>query len=194
MSGPKKTCNKRIKFRLFLIFFKIGLFTFGGGFAMLPLIEKEIVEKAKWITQEEICDIFAISQSFPGAIAINSATIIGHRIAGYGGAIFSTLGVVLPSFIVILVVANIFNFITKTATVIAALKSISASVVALLIFAAVRYARTSIKDKISPAITVIAAFIILFTKIHPLYTIIFGIAAGFSIHYIKLLIKRKKIN
>ncbi len=194
MPGTKKTHNKRAKFELFWIFFKIGLFTFGGGFAMLPLIEKEIVEKTKWITQEEICDIFAISQSFPGAIAINSATIIGYRIAGYAGAVFSTLGVILPSFIVILLIANIFNFIMKAGAVISALKSISASVVALLIFAAVRYARTSIKDKISPIITVIAALVILFTKIHPLYTIIFGIAAGFLIHYIKLLIKRKKIN
>lgn len=194
MSHLKEPHNIKIKFQLFWIFFKIGLFTFGGGFAMLPLIEKEIVEKTKWITQEEICDIFAISQSFPGAIAINSATIIGFRIGGYAGAVFSTLGVILPSFIIILLIANIFNFIMKAGAVIAALKSISASVVALLIFAAVRYGRTSIKDKISPAITVISVLVILFTKIHPLYTIVFGIAAGFLIHYIRLLIKRKKTN
>ncbi len=184
--------HKKLKLQLFWTFFKIGLFTFGGGFAMIPLIEREIVDKKKWITQEEMSDIVAISQSFPGVIAINSATIIGFRIGGYSGALFSTLGVVLPSFTIITLIASVFNYVMDLSIVKAALKSISASVVALLIFAAVRYTKTSIKDKISPVITVIALLIILFTDIHPIYTIIFGIAVGLLIYIIKLIRKKTK--
>jgi len=184
--------HKKLKLQLFGIFFKIGLFTFGGGFAMIPLIEREIVDKKKWITQEEMSDIVAISQSFPGVIAINSSTIIGFRIGGYSGAIFSTLGVILPSFIIITLIASIFNYAMELSIVKAALKSISVSVVALLIFAAIRYAKTSIKDKISPIITVTALLIILFTDIHPIYTIIFGIAVGLLTYLIKLVRKKTK--
>ena len=86
---------------LFVTFFKIGAFTFGGGYAMIPIIEKEMCEKHKWLKGEEILDIFAISESTPGPIAINSATFVGFRVAGTIGSFFATLGVVLPSFIII---------------------------------------------------------------------------------------------
>jgi len=163
---------KRKFLYLFWVFFKIGLFTFGGGFAMIPLIEREIVEKKKWISSEEMCDILAISQSFPGAVAINSATIVGFRIAGYTGASFATLGVVLPSFIIITLIASVFTYIIDLRVAAAALRAIGAGVVALLIVAAIRYGRNSIKDKLSPLITVSALVILFCTNIHPIYTII----------------------
>ena len=90
---------------LFATFFKIGLFTFGGGYAMIPLIEKEIVDKKKWITGDDILEIFAISESTPGPIAINSATFVGYKTAGFLGALFATLGVVLPSFTIIFILS-----------------------------------------------------------------------------------------
>lgn len=93
---------------LFLAFFKIGLFTFGGGYAMIAIMEREFVEKKKWIGHEEFIDVIAIAESTPGPIAINSATYIGYKNAGVLGSLFATLGVVLPSFIVILIIAKLF--------------------------------------------------------------------------------------
>ena len=88
--------------QVFLTFFKIGAFTFGGGYAMIPLIQHEAVEKRKWVTDEDILDIVAIAESTPGPIAINSATFVGYRAAGVLGSAAATLGVVLPSFVIIL--------------------------------------------------------------------------------------------
>ena len=84
-------------FSLFSTFFKVGLFTFGGGYAMIPIIQKEIVDKKKWVNEIELLDIIAISESTPGPIAINSATYIGYKVAGVLGSVFATLGIVLPS-------------------------------------------------------------------------------------------------
>ena len=91
--------------QLFVTFLQIGAFTFAGGDAMIPIIQKEIVEKKKWITDDDILEIIAIAESTPGPIAINSATFIGYRKAGFFGAMFATLGVVIPSFVIITLVA-----------------------------------------------------------------------------------------
>ena len=90
---------------VFLAFFKIGLITFGGGYAMIAVIERELVERKKWITHEEFLDIIAIAESSPGPIAINSATFIGHKVCGFLGSLFATLGVVLPSFTIIFIIS-----------------------------------------------------------------------------------------
>ena len=88
-------------FQLFLTFFRIGLFTFGGGYAMIPLMQRETIEKHKWINDDDILEVIAIAESTPGPIAINSATFIGYKVAGVWGAACATLGTVLPSFIII---------------------------------------------------------------------------------------------
>ena len=88
--------------QMFISFFKIGAFTFGGGYAMIPIIEEEVVNKRKWITKEEFMDILVVSQSFPGAMAVNCSTFVGYKIGGIIGGIMGLLGVVLPSFIIIL--------------------------------------------------------------------------------------------
>ena len=95
--------------KLFLTFFKIGLFTFGGGYAMIATIKEEVVEKNKWLTEEELLEIIAIAESTPGPIAINMATFVGYKQKKIKGSIFSTLGVVLPSFIVILLISLILD-------------------------------------------------------------------------------------
>jgi chromate transporter len=183
---------KRKLLQLFWVFFKIGLFTFGGGFAMIPLIEREIVEKKKWISSEEICDILAISQSFPGAVAINSATIVGFRIAGYTGAFFATLGVILPSFIIITLIASFFTYIIDLKVAVAVLSAIGAGVIALLIVAAIRYGRAIIRYKLSILITVSALLILFFTDIHPVYSIIFGVGTGLLYYVIRLIREKLK--
>ncbi len=97
-----------ILIRLFFEFFKVGLFTFGGGYAMIPLIQKDIVEGHHWLTMEQFTDIVAIAEMTPGPIAVNSATFVGYKVAKLWGALVSTLGVVLPSFLVIWAIASIF--------------------------------------------------------------------------------------
>ena len=118
---------------LFLTFFKIGAFTFGGGYAMIPLIQREIVEKHGWMTDEDILDIFAIAESTPGPIAINSATFVGWRVAGFFGAAMATFGVVLPSFVIILLISFLLTTFADIAAVQYALFGIRAGVLALLI-------------------------------------------------------------
>ena len=118
---------------LFLTFFKIGAFTFGGGYAMIPLIQREIVEKHGWMEDEDILDIFAIAESTPGPIAINSATFVGWRVAGFWGSALATTGVVLPSFVIILLISFLFNEFASYPVVQYAFTGIRAGVLALLI-------------------------------------------------------------
>lgn len=126
--------NEKMKriWALFCTFFKIGGFTFGGGYAMIPLIQKETVEKKKWITDEDILEIIAIAESTPGPIAINSATFVGYRTAGFFGAMAATLGVVLPSFVVILAISFVLKEFQQIKAVQYAFQGIRAGVLALL--------------------------------------------------------------
>ncbi len=119
--------------KLFCIFFKIGAFTFGGGYAMIPLIQREVVDNHKWITDEDILDIIAIAESTPGPIAINSATFVGYKIAGFWGAAAATFGVVLPSFVIISVISFILDKFQQVRAVKYAFFGIRAGVLALLI-------------------------------------------------------------
>lgn len=118
---------------LFWTFFKIGAFTFGGGYAMIPLIQREVVENKKWITDDDILEIIAIAESTPGPIAINSATFIGFKVAGFWGSFFSTLGVVVPSFAIILIISFVLKEFQSIKAVRYAFFGIRAGVLALLI-------------------------------------------------------------
>lgn len=180
------------KLMLFWTFLKIGAFTFGGGFAMIPLIEREIVEKKKWINSKYMCDILAISQSFPGAVAINSATIIGFRVGGYMGAVCATLGVVLPSFVIITLIASMFAYIMDIGALQAAFRGIGACVVSLLIIAAVRVGKDAIQGIISVLIALAALALLLWAKIHPIYTIILGLIIGLAVYGFNLLARKLK--
>ena len=118
---------------LFLTFMKIGLFTFGGGYAMIPLIQRETVENKKWISDEDILEIVAIAESTPGPIAINAATFIGYRVAGFLGALAATLGVVLPSFAIITVVSFVLTEFQNVRWIQYAFNGIRAGVLALIV-------------------------------------------------------------
>ena len=119
--------------QIFASFFKIGAFTFGGGYAMIPLIQHEAVEKRKWVTDEDILDIVAIAESTPGPIAINSATFVGYRAAGVVGSVCATLGVVIPSFVVILALSFVLAQFQDVQAVKYAFNGIRVGVLALLI-------------------------------------------------------------
>ena len=133
--SEKKTQESRLKriFTLFLTFFKIGAFTFGGGYAMIPLIQREVSEKRKWITDEDILEIIAIAESTPGPIAINSATFVGYKTAGFWGAFGATLGVVLPSFVIIFALSGILNAVDDFKAVKYAFIGIRAGVLGLIV-------------------------------------------------------------
>ena len=118
--------------QLFVTFFKIGAFTFGGGYAMIPLIQKEAVEKRQWVTDDDILEIIAIAESTPGPIAINSATFVGYRTCGVLGAACATFGVVLPSFVIILAISYVLNEFREIVAVQYAFNGIRAGVLALL--------------------------------------------------------------
>lgn len=118
--------------KLLMIFFKIGLFTFGGGYAMLPLLKTEIVNKHNFLNEEELLDLYAIGQCTPGIIAINVATFIGYKQRGISGAIFATLGMILPSLIIITLIAMIFKQYMYNRYVVYAFDGIRIGVVALI--------------------------------------------------------------
>lgn len=173
----------KVLFQLFWTFFKISPITFGGGFAMMPLIEKEVVEKRKWLKSEDITDVFALSQSVPGAVAINSATFIGHRIRGVKGAIAAMIGVSLPTFLIVLVLGVLYFFVQDNPKVEAAFISIRASIVAIIAYAAIKIARTAIVDKSTFGIMIVAIPSLFF--IHPVIAIVVGAFAGMMILFIK---------
>lgn len=132
---------------LFNTFFKIGLFTFGGGYSMIPFIEKEITQKHKFITSDELLDIFSISECTPGPISINCATFIGYKVCGFLGSLISTLGIVLPSFIIILILSLFFNSLKEFSIIIKFLQGIKVGVVILLISSIVKINSKSQKSK-----------------------------------------------
>ena len=125
----------KILISLFFTMFKIGLFTFGGGYAMIAILERELVEKKKWIEHEEFMDVVAIAESTPGPLAINSSTYIGYKRAGFLGSLFATLGVVLPSFIIILVISLFFDKFLSIKYVEYAFRGIQACVAFLILSA-----------------------------------------------------------
>ena len=131
--------------KIFLAFFKIGAFTFGGGYAMIPLIQKEAVENHKWVTDEDILDIVAIAESTPGPIAINAATFVGYQACGYAGAVAATVGVVLPSFVTIFVIFHVLRAFREVKAVQYAFNGIRVGVLVLLIKALVKMFKTNRK-------------------------------------------------
>ena len=138
--------------RIFFTFFKIGAFTFGGGYAMIPLIQRETVEKHGWISDDDILEVVAIAESTPGPIAINAATFIGYRVAGFLGALCATLGVALPSFVVILAISGVLRQFQHIKAVQYAFVGIRAGVLALIVKAFWGMLKKAEKSAVSYAI------------------------------------------
>ncbi len=132
--------------KLVSVFFRIGLFTVGGGYAMLPMLQREVVEKYKWLTEEEILNIYAIGQSTPGIIAINVATFVGTRRKGLTGAIAATLGMVLPSLIIITLIAAFFTEFKDNAYAKSAFEGVRAAVAGLLVIIVAQMVKKAVTD------------------------------------------------
>lgn len=175
--------NREI-YKLFSTFFKIGAFTFGGGWAMIAMMEKDIVNKHKWFSYEEFVDNLAIAQSMPGILAVNMSVLVGNKIAKKTGATFAALGTILPSFIIILAIAMFFVTIYDNPTVESIFKGIRPAVVALIIapvLTTAKAAKIGIKNVWVPIAT---ALLITFVGISPIAFIAAAIIYGVSKCYI----------
>lgn len=165
----KQDRQNRLRFLLemFVTFLKIGMFTFGGGYAMIPLMEEEIIHKKGWMEEEEIMDLFAVSETVPGSIAINTSTFIGYKLDGAIGAITAMMGVVLPSFLIITIIAAFFGNISGNPMVDAAFLGIRTAVVALIWKAAGGFFKSAINSRKDIILLICTLVLLLFTSIHP---------------------------
>ena len=165
--------------QMFISFFKIGAFTFGGGFAMLPLIERAVIERHKWVDRDESLDIYALAQSVPGVIAVNSSMLIGYRLRGVLGAIVASIGVTLPSLIVIIVIAKYFQQLIANVWIARAMAGISGAVAALIINAALRIAGRTIKGLDTFLIALLSFLLVTFTQINVFYIMLLAGLLGY---------------
>ena len=163
---------------MFIAIFKIGAFTFGGGYAMIPLIEEEIVNNKKWMTKDEFMDILVISQSFPGALAINCSTFVGYKIAGPIGGIVAILAVVLPCFLIILTVAIFFMQFRNNVYVNKVFNGINAAVPVLVLIAVVSLAKGVKKNIANISVMIIALILLTIFNINPVIVIVLGALYG----------------
>ncbi|MBR0273496.1 MAG: chromate transporter [Bacteroidaceae bacterium] len=160
---------------LFKVFWGIGLFTIGGGYAMIPLIEAKVVDEKQWISREELLDLMAVAQSCPGIFAVNIAIFIGYKIRGTWGALLSTLGCILPSFLIILAIALFFRQFQDNVWVARAFRGIRPCVVALIAAPTFKMAKTAQISRYNIWIPVLGAFLIWMFGVSPIWVIV---AAG----------------
>lgn len=171
--------------QLFIIFFKLGPSTFGGGYALITAIEREIVDKKAWFKQEEMGDMISVAGSAPGGVAVNSAAYVGYRMAGILGAIVAVFAITLPTFSLVVILSILGAIFQDVPKVEAALKGVRAAVVALIIVAAIKIGKASILDKSTLLLAGASVLLLLFTSIHSYYLILGGPIAGVGIIAIK---------
>ena len=163
----------------FKTFFKIGVFTLGGGYAMIPIIESEVVERKKWLTKEDFVDTVAIAQTCPGVFAINLSVFIGYKMRRLRGAIFTALGTALPSFLIILIIAMFFHQFEDNKVVAAIFRGIRPAVVALIAVPTFKMAKTAKIAWSNCWIPVACALAIWAMKVSPILIILLAAAGGY---------------
>lgn len=169
----------------FCTFFKIGLFTIGGGYAMVPLIEEEVVNKKKWLIQEDFIDLLAVSQSVPGVFAVNISIFIGYKLKKFSGALALALGAILPSFLIILGIALFFQRFKEYEAVENIFKGIRPAVVALIAAPTFTLAKSAKINKYNVWIPIISALLIWLMGVSPVYIIAIAGIGGFIYGKIK---------
>lgn len=163
----------------FKTFFKIGLFTIGGGYAMIPLIEEEVVNKHKWIAKEELLDLIAIAQSCPGVFAINISIFVGYKLRKTGGAIISSLGTALPSFLIILAIAMFFRQFEDNKVIAAMFRGIRPAVVALIAVPTFKLAKSAKLNRYTLWIPIVSALLIWLLGVSPIWVIVVAGLGGY---------------
>lgn len=180
--------------KLFVTFFKVGAFTFGGGYAMIAILEDELVAKKKWITSEDMLDMLVIAESTPGVIAVNTATSVGYRVHGFLGALVATLGVVLPSFLIIFGLSFAIEAFQDNTWYKAAFTGIQACVTILIVNAFIKMSKQLNKDVFSVLLLLAAFAVAVFTDFNVIFLIFIGGVLGVIYSFAADAVKKKKEN
>jgi chromate transporter len=183
----KKMKNLKLLLNIYLTFLKLGSVSFGGGYAMLSLMQLEIVEKKKWVDKEKIIDIFAVGESLPGAIALNSSAFVGYAIAGVPGAICALLGNLTPSLFIMVVLSVLFKEFGENTYVMNAFKGIRPVIVGLILYAAFKIGKSAIKNWLCVIVTCLALGLSIFIHVEVMHIILAGIVTGILLHVTKKL-------
>lgn len=190
------TGREKLSFKLLLrlcaVFFKIGLFTFGGGLAMLPMLTEELSVKRQWVSRDELIDYFAIGQCTPGIIAVNVATFVGYKKQSVIGAVCATLGMIIPSILVITVLALFFSNFADTPSVKKAFSGINIAVAALLTKVVVTFIKKAVHNVFHALITAAAFTAVVFFRVHTVWIIAAGLVMGLSVYLYELRKLRRK--
>lgn len=177
--------------QIFTAFLKIGPSTFGGGYAMLAMIEREIVERRGWMDKEEMGDMVSVAGSAPGGVAVNSAAFVGYRLGGAIGALTAVIGIMLPTTAIVLLLSLTYAAFRDNPKVEAALKGVHAAVVALILLAGWKMARSSLFDTVTYALCAIALGLLFFTSLHSIWLIAGGPAVGMIVVTIRRMKKQE---
>ena len=171
----------RILWELFASFARIGALTFGGGYAMIPLLEREIVDRHHWATEEELMDYYAVGQCTPGIIAVNVATFVGYKIAGNLGGVIATLGVVTPSLLIIMLIASVLQNFADVPAVKSAFAGIRVCVSVLIFNAVLKLWKKAVVDKAALVLFLLVFLLSLFTDLSPVVFVVVCAAAGIAL-------------
>jgi len=176
----------KLWFLLFRTFLKIGAFTFGGGYAMIPIVDREVVINKRWLTELEMLDLIAIAESTPGPIAVNTATFVGYKVGGFWGAFFATLGLALPSLVIIYLISLVYHQFMANPLVQRAFQGILAAVALFLLSAVIKLHKTVRKHRIpvvTSLLTLLSFILVFFTGIRSIFLILgAGILGSLFLH------------
>jgi chromate transporter len=188
-TNVRMNTNLRISllFQLFWVFVRIGPVTFGGGYAMIPMIEREICTKRKWLDEDEMDEILSLAGAAPGGVGVNAAAFIGYRLAGVKGAIAAIAGITIPTFMIVCLLSAVYSQLADQPKVIAAMKGINGAVIALILVAVYRMAKNAIFDKTTAVTAMVVPVILLIFGMNPIYVIAVGLMIGFVYLHIKQL-------
>ncbi|MFB9328219.1 chromate transporter [Paenibacillus aurantiacus] len=173
--------NNALLFDLFWTFCRIGPVAFGGGYAMIPVIEREAVAKRQWLPESELGELLTVAGTAPGGVGVNAAAFIGYRTAGILGAIAAVAGITLPTFLIVFLLGIGYSAFAEHAKVAAALQGIHGAVIALIAAAAYKMAKTSLFDKATAGVAAVALLLLIWLKVHPAVLMVLGVAAGIAI-------------
>ena len=172
-----------ILLELFIVFFKLGAFTIGGGIAMLPLLQNTLINEKKWFTKEEFMDIVAVCQSLPGVVAINMATYVGYKKKGLIGSIVSTFGVTIPSFIMILIIAKFITSLGDNGVLMGAMAGLRAAALGMVVVALIQLMPAAIKNKWALLAAIVAFVLIAILKVNTAYVILLFAVLGITVTF-----------
>lgn len=168
----------KLLWQLFFSFFKVGLFTFGGGYAMIPLLQAELVEKRKWISESDLMDYFSIGQCTPGIIAVNVATFCGYKMKAKTGAVIATFGIIVPSMILIILIASVLHNFLDNPYVIHAFAGVRIVVVALIAETLISFWKKGIRDKTGIAVFLVSTGLLIGLGVSPAVIVLLAVAFG----------------